>query len=183
MTPPYFTFCFISTWPHLFEFGLQLCDLLILTLDLVLFHGQHTLHVLILVLERDNVFTPVLIVVYKFAKCLISIFCVLLMLTFDQSWLLGVVGDSLLNELFPGVKRPDLTCLSMQKSVVKVNQSFVLHLAVTATASSIVSFILKAEFDFMLRAVITYWDSTLSTVVMLLAAEFELFEFSEGNLA
>ena len=71
----------------------------------------------------------------------------------------------------------------MEESMVKVDKRFVFHLAVAAVACSVQSFILEGKLDFVLRAVLAHRDATLSTVVMLFAPQFELFEFAEGDLA
>lgn len=67
----------------------------------------------------------------------------------------------------------------MQQALIEIDKSFVLHLAVTSVARSIRSFVLLAELDLVLGAVLADGDATLGTVVMLLAQDAHLFERSE----
>ena len=103
-------------------------------LDLSLFLAENTLHALILVFESDNRFTSTLILIDKFAELFISIFGILLHLTLNQQAFVFEVSNALLYELFPCVKRGDLTGFGVEEAVVEIDKGLVLHFAITAIA-------------------------------------------------
>ena len=64
------------------------------------------------------------------------------------------MGDSFLNQSLTSVQAVNLTSLSMQETMVKVDKRLILHLTVAAIASTVKSIILCTQLDLVFGAVL-----------------------------
>lgn len=162
------------------QFLLKLANLHILRLYLIFFDREQALHILVLFFERNDVVIASTVFFKQFAEILVCVLSFLLHLSLDQRAFTLRVRRPFLDQLFACVKRINLTCLSLEKALVKVDQCFILHLAVAAIACAILFLVLLRQLQLVWRAGLTDGGSALGAVVVLRAKDAEVLERAEG---
>ena len=109
---------------------------------------------MILIFQCYDLITASLVLVKKLSEFFFAVFRVLQNFPFNQLRFGLIVSNPLLNELPSRIKRAYLTSLCFIKSMVEVDQCFILHLAEAAIASAILYFIMQRELYFVLRTVL-----------------------------
>lgn len=140
---------------ELMQLGLQIGDVAIFVLDLIFLHSEQSLHALVLVLQSNHLRVAFLEVVEELAELFFRLLRVLFLFSSYQGALVFKMIHSFLNELAAGVKGSDLASLSLEKPVVEIDQSLILHLAVAAIARAVLSLVLLAQLDLVKRTILT----------------------------
>ena len=89
------------------------------------------------------------------------------------------MGDSLFNKLLSGIEWADLVCFGMEQALIEIDKCLVLHFTEAPIACPVQLFVLLAQFDLVLGAVLAHWDATPETIMVFFAKKAHLFERSE----